>query len=316
MTIGIGAYGPRAGRAVYEALRAAEAIGRGAIGGFATFAAIGEDGRLHREATQRGGSRTLFTDGETTGVPPPGPVATASAAAVISSGPDRPEPLEQFLAADAAAGLVTGHRLPNGPAKSGRPLNVETLERLKSGASAQEALDAVIGANPEADAGLIAIDLGGRVHAQNSARVARRPDLAEARLEDGQAGTAVAVLHNAIRPRSALPGLIAAVALEVMQGEPKPLCHVEIRAGTPVRPGAEEAVLCDADLVVREVRTTDPSLVEGRRTGVPIYLASRVYGEDGRLLGVTSFDPIATIEDGIIRAIRGRSSMRIPVVVA
>lgn len=316
MTIGIGAYGPNAGRAVYEALGAAEAVGRGAIGGFAAFAAIGGDGRLHRAATQRGGSRTLFTAGESTGVPPTAAIATAIAAAVISSGPDRPEPLEQFVAADPMAGLVTGHRLPSGPAASGRPLNVEALDALRSGRSARVAVDAVIEANPEADVGLIAIDLRGGVDARNSARVARRPDLGEAKLEDAAAGAAVAVLHNAIRPTFGLAALVAAVALEVMRGEPEPVCWITVPAGIPVRLGSENAVLCDADLVARAVRTTDPLMVEGRRVGAAIYLASRVYGADGGLIGFTALEPIVTVEDGIIRMMSGQTTVRIGVVTA
>ena len=86
MTIAIAAYGPNAGLAVYLGLQAAEAIAKGAIGGFATYAAIGADGALYRYQTQRGGTRTLFIQGETTGTPPPEEVANAVAAGVISRG--------------------------------------------------------------------------------------------------------------------------------------------------------------------------------------------------------------------------------------
>jgi hypothetical protein len=313
MTIGIGAHGPRAGLAVFEALQAAEAVGKGAIGGFAAFAAIGEDGRLHRHQTQRGGTRTMFTEGETTGAAPPEAVATAIAAAVISSGPDRPEPLAQFLAADTGAGLVTGHRLPNGPAASGRPLNVETLALLASGRTPREAVDTVIDANPEADVGLIAIGAGGGVHGRNSARVERRPDLGAARVEDAAAGAAVAVLHNAIRPFPVLAGLVAAVALEVMAGAPEPSCHVTICTGTPVRLGPENAIRCDGDFVATEVQTSDPVLVRGRQVGAALYLGSRVYAPDGRSLGVTMFEPIVTVEDGVIVMMSGQTMIRMSV---
>src|ERR1700686_2557427 len=111
MTIGIAARGPNAGLAVYRSLRAAERVGTGSIGGFATFAAITADGKLLRHETQRGGTSTLFIEGESTGTEPPPEVAAATSAAVISSGPDRPEP-EKLLSADPLAGLVTGHRMP------------------------------------------------------------------------------------------------------------------------------------------------------------------------------------------------------------
>src|SRR5437870_4273275 len=107
MTIGIAAHGSNAGLAVYKSLRAAERVGSGSIGGFATFAAITASGKLLRHATQRGGTSTLFLDGEITGTEPPSEVAAAPSAAVISSGPERPE-LEKLLTADPVAGLVTG----------------------------------------------------------------------------------------------------------------------------------------------------------------------------------------------------------------
>ena len=110
MTIGIAARGPNAGLAIYRSLRAAERVGSGSIGGFATFAVITADGKLLRYETQRGGTSTLFIEGEITGTDPPPEVAAATRAAVISSGPDRPAP-ESFLCADPLAGLVTGHRI-------------------------------------------------------------------------------------------------------------------------------------------------------------------------------------------------------------
>jgi hypothetical protein len=90
MTIGIAAHGPNAGLAVYRSLRATERVGAGSIGGFAAFGAISADGKLMRYETQRGGTSTLFIEGEITGTDPPPDVATAASAAVISSGPDRP----------------------------------------------------------------------------------------------------------------------------------------------------------------------------------------------------------------------------------
>ncbi|MFP4126312.1 MAG: DUF6963 family protein, partial [Alphaproteobacteria bacterium] len=122
MTIGIAATGAGAGLAVFAALRAVERVGRGAIGGFASFVAISEAGELVQAETQRGGTATLFVDGEATGVAPPAAVAQARFAAVMSSGPDRPPPLARFTPGDAAVGLVSGHRLPNMPGVDGAPL--------------------------------------------------------------------------------------------------------------------------------------------------------------------------------------------------
>lgn len=309
MTIGIGAYGPNAGLAVFEALRAAEKIGQGAIGGFATYAAIGREGSLHQHQTQRGGSSTLFIQGESTGTPPPPPVAEAVAAAVISSGPDRPDPLTQFLVADPVRGLVTGHRLPNGPSIDGKPLNLEALDLLRTGKSAQDAVDQVIGRNPEADVGLIAVTPRGSVYSRNSLRVQRRPDLGHARRELPERSIVVEVLHNAIRPFPALAQLAAAVAIEVMAGPPIADGWITIPAGIPLELGKDNAVHCTDDLVATKVVTTDPLMVEGRQVCAAIYLHSMIYCA-GAPLGVTLFEPIVTVEDGTIIEMSGQKEVR------
>src|SRR5580700_10497992 len=103
MTIAIAAAGTNAGRAVFEGLKAAEKIGTQSIGGFVAFAALTKSGALERAGTQRGGSSTLFIDGDRNCVEPPRLVGEAVAAGLISSGPDRPTPLSQFVT--AAAGI-------------------------------------------------------------------------------------------------------------------------------------------------------------------------------------------------------------------
>jgi hypothetical protein len=309
MTIGIGACGPNAGQAVFAALGAAERVGRGAIGGFATFAAITADGRLLRHETQRGGSSTLFIDGESTGVEPPQEVARATAAAVISSGPERPAPLSQFLAADPKGGLVTGHRLPNAISVDGHPLNIEALEQLTEGLSAREAVERVVARNPEADVGLIAIDGRGGVWSRNSKRVLRRPDLGHARLEDSGAGAAVEILHNAIRPHPALAALVAAIAMEAMAGAPRAAGWITIKAGTPLTLGEEAAVMCGRDGVARKVVTTDPTILQGRHACAAIYIHSSVLVE-GERVGLTMFEPIVTVVDGVCTTMSGQQSLR------
>ena len=181
MTIGIAAFGPRAGLAVFMALRAVERVARGAVCGFASFVAITTEGEVLRAETQRGGTRTLFVDAEITGLPPPPRVAEAPFAGVMSSGPDRPAPLCQFTPADGAVGLVTGHRLPNTPGCSGVRLNEEVLALMREGLSPQGAVERVLADNPGSDAGMIALDRQGRLFAANSAFVADRADLGSAR---------------------------------------------------------------------------------------------------------------------------------------
>ena len=309
MTIGIGAYGPNAGRAVFDALAAAEKVGAGAIGGFVTYAAIGEHGEQLRSETQRGGTSTLFTEGETTGVEPPEGFARARVAGVISSGPDRPAPLAQYVPADPHGGLVTGHRIPPTTGVNGKPMNGDVLERLVAGEPAARAVDKVVAANPEGDCGLIAIDMKGGAHCRNTERVLRRPDVGTALRRDEASGAVVAVLHNAIRPWPVLAELVAAVALDTMIGEGEPEGWVTIDAGTPIGMGPENAVHCDPAGVAERVTTTDPAIGERGELGAAIYLASAVY-IGGELVGRTTFEPITSIENGRLAVLSGKASLR------
>ena len=307
MTIGILAVGPDAGLAVFEALAAAEKIASGAIGGFAAFAAIDPGGKLVRAETQRGGTATLFTDGERTGAEPPPAFATARMAAVMSSGPDRPAPLSQFVAGEAGVGLVTGHRLPNAVGHDGRPVNLQVLDWLAQGRSAREAVENAIRDNPESDAGLIACDLAGGVHAINSPRVAARPDLGHARREGSSA--VVEVLHNAIRPVASLAGLVCEIAMNVMVPADRAVGRVVVRAGTPLRRAAANRILMTAG-EVQAVETTDRLILSGRHNCAAVYLGAEVVN-DGELLGFTLMEPNAVVDDGHIVRLSGQQEVAI-----
>lgn len=309
MTIGIGAFGPNAGQAVFNALRAAERVGTGAIGGFATFAAITGDGRAIFSVTQRGGSATAFTEGETTGVEPPADFATARIAAVISSGPDRPGDLRSFIPIDPAVGLVTGHRIPPTRGTNGTAMNADALARMKAGMTAAEAVEAVIAETPEGDCGLICIDLAGGVAFANTRRVLRRPDVGTALRRDAETGAAVAVLHNAIRPHQATADLAAAIALETMVADVAPRGWITLAAGTEIGMGEENAVFCDAAGRSLRVTTTDPSVGIRGELGAAVYLASMVY-LDGKPVGRTAFEPITTIENSRIVRFSGKDELR------
>ncbi|MEY8839943.1 hypothetical protein AB9K41_13040, partial [Cribrihabitans sp. XS_ASV171] len=176
MTIGIAAYGPEAGRAVLEGALATEILGCGSIRGFTVFSVLDEQGAHRQFACQNGGVSAIdgieaFYD--------------ARCAALISSGPNRPEPLSQFLVGVDSVGLITGHRLPQRQGASGLPLNTSTIQRIGRGEAPIAAVHAELSENPEADCGLIALSADGRIGFGNSARVERRNDLMEAsRLEE------------------------------------------------------------------------------------------------------------------------------------
>jgi hypothetical protein len=310
MTIAIAAAGSNAGRAIFEGLNAAEKIGMQSIGGFVAFAALTEAGALLRAETQRGGSSTLFVDGERNGVEPPTPVAEAVAAGLISSGPDRPTPLSQFVVAAAGVGLVTGHRLPTALGVNGKPMNLEALELLRAGRSGQEAVDAVVGQNPTSDCGLIAIDGAGRVYGRSSARVMARPDVHQAEGSLDQGPGKVIALQNAIQPNRIVAEVAVAVALHVMRGPIVPDEWIAVASGLPVRVGSESAVHCDADLNAEFVVTTDPTIVAGEQAAAAVYLNSAVF-RDGRKVGHTAGELLCVLKDGKIVSFSGQERTRI-----
>lgn len=309
MTIGIAAHGRNAGLAVFSALRAVEKVGAGCIGGFVSFAAIAEDGKLIRAATQRGGTSTLFIDGDLIGADPPGAIARASIAALMSSGPDRPEPLAQFVAGDAYTGLVTGHRFAHQPGGNGIPFNQDALQRMQSGMDVKSAVEAVIAENPGADVGLIAIDLRGRVHARNSKRVDARPDLGAEERTSGD-DVVVSILHNAIHPAAGIAALAADVAMEIMLPARAPDFWIHATAGTPVVLGESDSVEVNADLRVVEVRTTDASLLRGRQDGAAIYIGAEVR-KNGEKIGYTTTEPYVVLNDGVVESLSGQPEFKI-----
>lgn len=311
MTIGIGAAGPNAGAAVFDALAAVEKVALGSIGGFAAFVAVSQTGELLRAATQRGGTSTLFVSGETSGVGPPPPFASARLAGVMSSGPDRPEPLAQFTPGDAAAGIVTGHRLPNAAGSTGRAVNLEVLRLLQSGLSAQAAVDSVLDDDPEADAGLIAIDLTGSVYARNSARVSRRPDLGHARREDEDAGAVVEVINNAISPAQSVAMLAADIAMRTMAPAATAAGTIVVAAGTPLASSDSHRVVLDDDGNVLRIETADTRLLQGRHNCAAVYLGANVV-QGGHIIGTTLIEPNVVVEDGRIVSLSGQREMTIP----
>jgi hypothetical protein len=181
---------------------------------------------------------------------------------------------------------------------------------MRNGASVQDAVDNVLSENLEADAGFIAVDHRGGMYSRNSDRVARRPDIGHARLSDARSGAVVEVLHNAIRPRAVLAPVAAAVALEAMLGTEPPAGWATVHAGTKVVLGPMNALRCDENLIATECVTTDPLIVHGHHVCAAIYLHSVVYRGEQRI-GVTTVEPITTVENGRITQLSGQKSVRL-----
>jgi hypothetical protein len=273
MTIGVAACGPNAGAAVRAAVLGAELLGRGAIGGFAVFAVLDEQGSVGHRVSQRGGINALEL---------PESWLRARHAAVISSGPDRPEPLVQFLPGTDRMALVTGHRSPHLPGRGGVPVNRLVINRIAAGASPQEAVDATLEENPESDAGLIALDIHGRLGWGNTRRVLRREDKGSCHRDNGEAR--LALLHNSIPAYTALAESVADLAWNCLTGQAMPTRFLHLRESVPIRPSDRDRVHIRDNGDIVAIDSADPLLPSANRRGWAVYLGTEVW-QGERLIG-------------------------------
>lgn len=288
MTIGIAASGANAGESVRAAVLAAQLLGRGAIGGFAVFAVMLHDGKVCHCVTQRGGATNLAI---------PDQWLQATRAAAISSGPDRPEPLQQFLPGFDGIGLVSGHRLPNRAGSDGEPLNRAVLRRLASGEMPQHAVDAVLHANGQSDAGLIAVDAQGRIGLGNSQRVASRADLGSLYRSEGD--RCLAILHNSIYFMPDTADAVGSLAWDCLGGDASAYQFLSLAQGVALRTAQSDRIVLDADgeIALIETAATQVENMSGRFTAV--YLGTPVW-QAARLVGHVVSELVAQVQDGLV----------------
>ncbi|MFK7860057.1 MAG: hypothetical protein AB8B64_14615 [Granulosicoccus sp.] len=300
MTIGIAACGAHAGRAVINALEMVEKIGLGAIGGFVSAVAVdGEE--MQRAETQRGGTSQLTFAGARSSF------ECAPLAALISSGPDRPEPLSDFIVAQCGVGIVTGHRMPNYDGQDGTPLNIAVLDQMAKGACPQVAIESVLGDNPNADAGLIALNTEGKGFAANTSTVNTRPDIGDAFAERN--GACVLVLHNAIRPSGALAELVAEVALDTLAPITRICGSIKLRAGCPVRQGGQACLVATETGEVIEIVVADPVVAGCAAINLGYQPAVVI---KGKASGVLLYEPFLLANDKQLLSADGLDFMELP----
>lgn len=297
MTIGIAAAGPNAGGAILGALGALEPALHGAVGGFVAFAGIDAAGTVLRADVQRGGAAALIAQ-----LAADDPMLAVERAALISSGPDRPEPLAQFVPA-SSAGIVTGHRFPQGHGRDGVPLGRAVLRLMENGWTVEDALNRVIADNPNSDAGLIALDAGGRLHAADTPRLVSLGDRGAATSNEGS--LAVGVLHNAIAPSDGLARFMAAGVIDRMRvGEMYAVVH--LHSGTPVHHAPRAGLEIGPDGVVRRVLTPDIVEPGDRPHAFGVGFRTPVW-RDGTVVAQAIDDPFLVSENGYVVSIDGRA---------
>lgn len=318
-TIAIVAAGENAGLAVFLALPEAEKVARGSIGGVAGMDVMLSDGTIcSYQNFGRGGTSTLFVEGEETGVLPPSRIASAPVAAIVSTGPRRPYDLgvdpcdQEFETGRDGVGIVVGHRIPDAVGRDGEPVNAHVMRLMAEGLSPSEAIDRVMGANPSVDAGLIAVSDDGAIAMGNSALVNTRSDYAHARGEDRRAGAVVQTIMNEIHPPQAVAQLVVNVALETMTRSQQPDLTIVIPSGVRVEPGRSNRVEVDADLVATKILVDREEHVMGQRWAVVPYLHSPVF-QNGDLIGYTINEPLTELLDGVIKSLSYQDSATISV---
>lgn len=298
MTFGIAVSGKGAGLAAVRALAAVERVGRGAIGGFLALAAIDDQGHLHRASAQRGGTCGAFPDGD-----PPPPIAESRLVALMSSGPDRPDPLAQFVPADPAVGLVTGHRLPHLAGTDGTPINAAALSALAAGATPAAAIKAFQSADPAADAGLIVMDAGGRIALGNSALVDGRDDAGWALHDDPAAPLSVGVLFNSIFPVAPIAPLAIAVALDTVAPADAWTFETSL-LGCRLQLGPTNILHLGSDRAPSLIEVTDPAWLQAEWEGSAVLRGARVCQGEATI-GHVVREPYCRARNGVVVAGHG-----------
>ena len=302
MTISIAAAGRNAGRAVIEALRKAEAVCEGAIGGFVVAGSINNNSVI-RAQTQTGGVSSLRFKGDEAHF------NAGTIAGLISSGPNRPEPIAGFLVAAADSGLVTGHRLPNSIGIDSKPMNQSVLDALSSGQPVDDAVSLILNLNPQADCGLIAIDRHGNGHSGNTTGMTR-PD---AGIGSGRRNnSSVWVLHNAVEPIAPLASLLVSIALDCMEPDYVAAGSITLSTGCDIRPGDSTRIIVDDAKQAIAIEVGEHYVSTIQPCPVNIGYRPAVFRND-KLIGCLLYEPFVCACEGKLVSADGLCELTVPI---
>jgi len=152
---------------------------------------------------------------------------------------------------------------------AGSAPNLRALALLERGVLPETAVAQVLAQDPQSDAGLIALDMAGRIGIGNSALVAARDDLGASilRTHDLQMG----VLHNSIYPHD----IIAPLAIATAQDKLAPIDRAEHHSraiGLSIHSSAPRRalILDDASGAPARIETPDPNWQIDQYEGAPL----------------------------------------------
>lgn len=176
------------------------------------------------------------------------------------------------------------------------------LAMLAQGVEPKAAVESVLADNPEADAGLIAINDLGNFGWGNSERVARRTDLGQFECHDGSAH--VAILHNAIHAREPLAAQVGALAWAQLTGRPGPLKWVRLTEAVPRRLAAKDSLHIDASGRITAIDCADPFVPQDPLRTTVVHLGCAVW-QQGVWVGEAVTELVADAGDCLAKPFGG-----------
>jgi hypothetical protein len=226
MTIGVIIRGPHAGAALVKCMASIEKIASGSIGGFVSLVVLRRGAQPVFYECQTGGVNALFGVDASRNLP--SELMESDRAALISSGPNRPEPLHRFLSWDKTGNMVSGHRFPHTKTSKGIPLNESALGILRAQGCDQQALVELLQDNATLDAGLVAMDSAGHIFQGDTNRVQVRGDTAS--LVFDTQDYAFAITLNSIRPPMLIVNLLGEKFKQQLDIDDRPVLCVSAMA--------------------------------------------------------------------------------------
>ena len=297
MTIGLLVRGKNSGQALVSTMCAIESIAQGAIGGFVSLLTWHkEHGTKHFEC-QNGGISSLLKE------PLPEEILGCQRIMMISSGANRPTPLDRFLAWDPLGNMVSGHRFPQSKA-NGQPLNQKILNILQAQGADQTALEKLLAEFPSLDAGYVAMDASGQVIQANCDRVSQRNDIGQGQFESQN--YAYSFTFNSIEPVSVVTELLTQRLHQTLQAINRPKLLLD--ADTRICESHLLQANVDKNMRVTEVLTPDSHWFDDFSEGALIETGMSIFRE-GKLLGYALNEPYTLVKKGRIESLTGEKSI-------